>query len=95
MSDTGARHHISSAIVITRPELAEGISDDLAGIEGVEVHAREGGKIVVVIEGPGPGALGETLIHISSMAGVIGAHMVFEQSMQEHEVPHDDRTHAA
>jgi len=95
MSDARPRHHISSAIVITRPELAERLCADLARIEGVEVHAQDGGKIVVVIEGPGPGALGETLIQISSMEGVIGAHMVFEQSLQDDEVPHDDRTHAA
>lgn len=95
MRDARPRHHISSAIVVTRPELAERLCADLAGIEGVEVHAHDGGKIVVVIEGPHAGALGETLIGISAMDGVLAAHMVFEQALDMEETKDDERTHAA
>lgn len=95
MSEQPARHHISSAIVVARPGADEAVAMQLADMDGVEVHAREGGKIVIVIEGPGPGVLGETLIRISSMEGVMAAHMVFEQFLEEHEVSHDDRTDAA
>jgi len=53
------------------------------------------GKIVVVIEGPHSGVLGETLIGISGMDGVLAAHMVFEQALEIEETIDDDRTHAA
>ncbi|KQS82393.1 MULTISPECIES: chaperone NapD [unclassified Rhizobium] len=89
------RHHISSAIVMTRPEMAETISDRLSRIDGVEVHGSGSGKIVIVIEGPTAGHLGETLLGISAMEDVLGAHMVFEQAISDEEVSDDGRTHAA
>ena len=93
MSDS--RHHVSSAVVVTRPELTEDVAARLALIEGVEVHATGPGKIVVVIEGPNSGVLGETLIGISGMDGVLAAHMVFEQALDREETIDGDRTHAA
>ncbi|MBB3590786.1 nitrate reductase NapD [Rhizobium sp. BK529] len=93
MSDS--RHHVSSAVVVTRPELTEDVAARLAAIEGVEVHATGAGKIVIVIEGPHSSVLGETLIGISAMDGVLAAHMVFEQALEMKETIDDDRTHAA
>ena len=88
-------HHISSAVVATRPERTEAVAARLATMDGVEVHAAKPGKIVVVIEGPHSGALGETLIGISAMDGVLAAHMVFEQVLQKEEMRDDERTDAA
>lgn len=93
MRDAG--DHISSAIVVTRPERTDGIAEDLARLAGVEVHARVPGKIVVVIEGAHAGALGETLIGISAMDGVLAAHMVFEQALAQEDPSDDERIHAA
>ena len=90
-----ARHHISSAVVMTRPETVEAVAGRLASLEGVEVHGSAPGKIVIVIEGPNAGHLGETLLRISAMDDVLAAHMVFEQAINEEEVSDDDRTHAA
>ena len=73
-----ARHHISSAVVVAFPARREQIAKQLAEIAGVEVHAGEGSRIVVTIEGSSSGMLGETLVRISSMDGVISANMVFE-----------------
>ena len=78
---TGAsagRHHISSAVVVAFPEWREELSRRLSKIEGVEVHAGEGSRIVLTIEGSSSGMLGETLVRISAMDGVISANMVFE-----------------
>ena len=85
MLDRPRRHHISSAIVVTHPRRADAIASILAGIENVEVHASQHGKIVIVIEGRSAGELGETLVGISAMDGVIAAHMVFEQVLDEQE----------
>ena len=75
---SAARHHISSAVVVAIPEHREELSQRLAEIAGVEVHAGEGSRIVVTIEGSSSGMLGETLIRIAAMDGVISANMVFE-----------------
>ena len=73
-----SRHHISSAVVFALPARREELGRQLAMFPGVEVHAGEGSRIVVTIEGPSSGMLGETLARISAMDGVISANMVFE-----------------
>jgi periplasmic nitrate reductase NapD len=90
-----ARHHISSAVVMTRTDSVAAVMTSLDKIDGVEVHGSGSGKIVVVIEGPTAGYLGETLIRISAMDDVLAAHMVFEQAIEEEEVSDDGGTHAA
>ncbi len=74
------RHHISSAVVLALPERREDVSIRLASLRGVEVHARDESRIVITIEGPTSGALGETLTTISLMDGVLAANMVFEHA---------------
>jgi nitrate reductase NapD len=80
---SAARHHISSAVVVAFPEHREELSQRLAEIAGVEVHAGEGSRIVLTIEGPSSGMLGEMLIRIAAMDGVISANMVFEHFDEE------------
>jgi nitrate reductase NapD len=74
------RHHISSAVVLALPERRAEVSSRLAVMRGVEVHAGEGSRIVITIEGPTSGMLGETLTTISVMDGVLAANMVFEHA---------------
>ena len=76
--DVPSRHHISSAVVVTHPSRREEIGRRIAAMPGVEVHASDGSRIVVTIEGPSSGFLGETLTNISTLDGVISANMVFE-----------------
>ncbi len=72
------QHHISSAVVMALPARRNAISRQIAAMPGVEVHAAEGSRIVITIEGQTSGMLGETLIQISTMDGVLAANMVFE-----------------
>lgn len=78
---TGApqlRHHVSSAVVVALPARRDDIRGQLQEMPGVEVHAADGSRLVVTIEGPTSGVLGETLTRISLLDGVISANMVFE-----------------
>ncbi|WP_048645864.1 chaperone NapD [Nitratireductor soli] len=81
------RHHISSAVVIALPLRREEVGRSLAAMPGVEVHAGEGSRIVVTIEGTTSGELGETLTRISLMDGVLAANMVFEHVEDAEEGP--------
>ncbi|CAN7421387.1 MULTISPECIES: chaperone NapD [unclassified Rhizobium] len=83
MSDARDFWHVSSAIVMAHPDRAAAVAETIDLLPGVEVHAVGGSKIVVVIEGDCLGALGDTLIEISAMAGVLSANMVFEQAIQQ------------
>jgi nitrate reductase NapD len=76
-------HHISSAVVFALPARREELGRQLAAMPGVEVHAGDGSRIVITIEGPSTGMLGETLTLISAMEGVISANMVFEHVEQQ------------
>lgn len=73
-----SRHHISSAVVVAQPARREEIQVRLQQMPGVEVHAADGSRLVVTIEGPTTGMLGETLSRMSLIEGVISANMVFE-----------------
>lgn len=79
----GPPGHVSGAVVIVRPERRGEIAERLAGLAGVEVHAAEGSRIVITIEGPSGGFLGETLTAISALDGVIAANMAFEHGEKE------------
>lgn len=74
----GPGHHISSAVVSALPARVPEVIERLNAMEGVEVHASENSKIVVTLEGPSAGALGERLTRIALTDGVISANMVFE-----------------
>lgn len=88
-------HHISSAVIAAKPGALDGVLAALAGFGNVEVHGADKGKIVVVIEGPSTGVLGDTLMRIAALDGVIAANMVFEHVELEEEQGNGQRTDAA
>lgn len=75
------RHFISSAVVSALPDHAGEVAARIADLPDTEVPFREGGKIVVVMEGPSTGAIGSRLTEIALMQGVLSANMVFEQAV--------------
>ncbi|MBL0372943.1 chaperone NapD [Rhizobium sp. KVB221] len=87
MVDAPAVWHISSAVVVAHPARAVEVAATIARFPDVEVHAVSGSKIVIVIEGERLGALGDRLIEISALAGVVSANMVFEQTMPQENTP--------
>ncbi len=88
-------YHISSAVVFTMPAHTQSVLAALTDMENVEVHGHGAGKIVVVIEGPNTGFLGQRLTTISLLDGVVAATMVFEHVEVEEMQDHDWRPDAA
>ena len=89
------RHHISSAVIAAKPGSLDDVLAALEDFDNVEVHGADKGKIVVVIEGPSTGVLGDTLMRISVLDGVIAANMVFEHVDIEEDEADGQRTDAA
>lgn len=77
------QHCISSAVVAVLPRHEDEVVAALATMQGVEIRAHERGKMVLLLEGPGSGAVGALLLQIAVMEGVISANMVFEHVEQE------------
>lgn len=94
MRDKADTYHISSAVIMTLPAMQQVVLADLDEMANVKVHAHQGNKIVIVIEGTSTQVLGERLSQISSLDGVIAANMVFEH-VETEETGSNDRTDAA
>lgn len=72
--------HISSAVVTVRPENARRIAERIVStLPQTEVHAVDGAKIILVLEGRSSGEVGSRLNEISAMDGVFSAALVYEQ----------------
>lgn len=82
MSEPDCGYCISSAVVLTKPELVGDIVATIIRL-GAEIGAAENGRIVVVMEGPSPGALAALLGAIGDIEGVLAANMVFEHIEEE------------
>lgn len=78
MPDPATRHHISSAVVAAMPDREEELIARLAAMPRVEVHGYGKGRIVIVIEGSSTGEMGDRLVEIGRLDGVIAANLVFE-----------------
>ena len=69
---------IASVLVQARPERLADVEAAIAALEGCEIHARDPkGKLVVVIEAAGTGAVGSTLNTIALLPDVFSAALVF------------------
>jgi periplasmic nitrate reductase NapD len=83
MPDAERTYHISSAVVSVTPARVPEVLSGLSRLAGVGVHAVEGARIVITIEGWSTGALGDCLTTINLMDGVVAANMVFEHAEKE------------
>ncbi|PWK73839.1 chaperone NapD [Aminobacter sp. AP02] len=78
MPDARRYHHISSAVVTVMPGRMADVLAAIARLDGPEIRAHDGNRIVIVIEGTSAGELGGLLTAIGALSGVVAANMVFE-----------------
>ena len=78
----GGTWHVSSAVVSVRPDLAETVVQRIEAMQGTEIRGRNDSRIVVVMEGRSAGELGDRLVAIGCLDGVVAANMVFEQALE-------------
>lgn len=81
--------HIASLLVHVRPDRLAAVRAALSGTEGVEIHAEQDGKLVVVVEGPHEGWIADRMTEMHLMDGVLSAVLVFHHAEAAGEaVPH-------
>jgi nitrate reductase NapD len=71
--------HVASLIVRARPELADAVAERITTLPGVEVHANEHGKIIVVLEAASERALADQMESLREQPDVLMVSLVFHQ----------------
>ncbi len=72
--------HVSSLVVLTQPSLRHQLADEIATLEGAEIHAvSDEGKLVVTLEGPSQRPIMEAIDAINAMPGVLSAALIYHQ----------------
>ena len=69
--------NIAGILVHSHPDFTETVTRSLLALPGVEVHAADGGCIVVTVEGDDPNTLADTFRGFSDMSGVLSTALVY------------------
>lgn len=76
--------HIASCIARVRPENLPAAAEAIESVTGSPVSATDpAGKLVVLLEGPGTGALLDQMDRIRALPGVLNIEMVYQHSEDE------------
>lgn len=71
--------HISSLVVHADPRSEDAVAAAIARMDGAEIHARQGGKLVITLETEHEGPILDTLNRIQLLDGVMAATLVYHQ----------------
>ena len=81
--ESPAEHHISSLVVHALPDTADRVSEALAALGGIEIHARDpSGKLILTLETSDDATIVERLNEIHEIPGVLSAALVFHHFEQ-------------
>jgi nitrate reductase NapD len=73
---------LCGVLVHVVPERIDAVSDELARLPGVEIHARtDNGRLVVTIEDAAGEKASATLTRIPAIGGVIAASLVYQSTL--------------
>lgn len=72
-------YHVCGLLLMTRPEHASAVQRALMGLAGVELHASDGGRMVVTIEGSAYGECADLMNHLATLEGVASSSLVYHQ----------------
>ena len=72
--------NISGVLVRSYPENIQSVWDELAIIEGVEVHgSNDDGRMVVTVEQENAAQLSDLLVRMQDINGVLSTSMIYHQ----------------
>jgi len=64
---------------MSRPEHSPAVEQTLTQWLGVELHANEGGRMVVTVEGDEYGRCADTITRLTTLDGVASSSLVYHQ----------------
>ncbi len=74
-----SEYHVCGVLLMSRPEQAPAVQRMLRKLPGVELHANEGGRMVVTIEGPSYAHCADTMTELAVLDGVASSSLVYHQ----------------
>lgn len=72
-------YHVCGVLLMSRPEYATKVEQALVGMPGVELHANDGGRMVVTVEGAEYGRCADTITELATLDGVASSSLVYHQ----------------
>lgn len=72
-------YHVCGLLLMSRPEHALKVEQALHAIDGVEVHANDGGRMVVTVEGDAYGECADIINQLATLSGVASSSLVYHQ----------------
>lgn len=72
-------YHVCGVLLMSRPEHAAMVEKALSKMPGVELHANDGGRMVVTVEGDAYRQCGDTITELSLLDGVASSSLVYHQ----------------
>jgi len=74
-----SEYHICGVLLMSRPEHAARVAQVVRAMQGVELHANEGGRMVVTVEGSEYRQCADTITELATLDGVASSSLVYHQ----------------
>lgn len=74
-----SEYHVCGLLLMARPEHVPDVEKALHDIDGVELHANDGGRMVVTVEGAAYGHCADIMNQLATMSGVASSSLVYHQ----------------
>ena len=72
-------YHVCGVLLMSRPDQVPVVEQALRGMQGVELHANDGGRMVVTVEGSHYGDCADTISQLATLEGVASSSLVYHQ----------------
>ena len=72
-------YHVCGLLLMSRPENAPTVEQALQAMNGVQLHANEGGRMVVTVEGEAYGECADIMNQLATLDGVASSSLVYHQ----------------
>ncbi len=74
-----SEYHVCGVLLMSRPEHAASVKQAVDGMCGTQLHANDGGRMVVTVEGSDYGRCAETITELARLHGVASSSVVYYQ----------------
>ena len=72
-------YHVCGVLLMSRPEQSAMVAEMLGTMPGVQLHANDGGRMVVTVEGDAYGQCADTITELATLDGVASSSLVYHQ----------------